>query len=280
MGTHTVAWWDPAVLALDAEEHVGVRHQRLLEAGEDGTQVARGEEAHVQWKDGRSAAVAQASRSSMTGSNGHRICGSARLADLDLSRVQIETVERVGAERPGGPRFGALVHAVLATVNLDASPDEIAAVGEANGRLTDATRGEIDAAIATVRAALQHPLMQRAARALALRRENACSAPANGGKRGNFEQKFSYFLGVPKPIFAAINGPVAGIARTVPSSKVLSILLFKRTLLPSMAGAWLISRLTVKLKNAQNQYLAQVAAYVDAVHVATELQVRGFLLVV
>jgi 1,4-dihydroxy-2-naphthoyl-CoA synthase len=35
---------------------------------------------------------------------------------------------------------------------------------------------------------------------------------ANGGKPGNFEQKFSYFLGVPKPIFAAINGPIAGIA--------------------------------------------------------------------
>ena len=35
---------------------------------------------------------------------------------------------------------------------------------------------------------------------------------ANGGKPGNFEQKFSYFLGVSKPIFAAINGPVAGIA--------------------------------------------------------------------
>ena len=29
---------------------------------------------------------------------------------------------------------------------------------------------------------------------------------------------------------------------------MLSILLFKRTLLPSVAGAWLISRLTVKSK--------------------------------
>ena len=34
----------------------------------------------------------------------------------------------------------------------------------------------------------------------------------NGSKPGNFEQKFSFLLGVPKPIFAAINGPVAGIA--------------------------------------------------------------------
>ena len=28
----------------------------------------------------------------------------------------------------------------------------------------------------------------------------------NSGKPGNFDQKFSYLLGVPKPIFAAING--------------------------------------------------------------------------
>jgi enoyl-CoA hydratase/carnithine racemase len=34
----------------------------------------------------------------------------------------------------------------------------------------------------------------------------------NGSNTGNFEQKFSYLLAVPKPIFAAINGPVAGIA--------------------------------------------------------------------
>ena len=35
-----------------------------------------------------------------------------------------------------------------------------------------------------------------------------------------------------------------------------------------------------EIENAQNQYLAQVAAYVDAVHIATESPARGFLLVV
>jgi hypothetical protein len=71
----------------------------------------------------------------------------------------------------GRLRVGALVHAVLATVDLDATSDAIAAVAEANGRLIDATGGEIDAAVKTVRAALKHPLMQRAARAQTLRRE-------------------------------------------------------------------------------------------------------------
>ena len=62
VGTHTVAWWDPNVLALEVEENVGVRQQRILEADESGTEVARGEQAYIQWKEGRSAAVEQASR--------------------------------------------------------------------------------------------------------------------------------------------------------------------------------------------------------------------------
>ena len=60
VGTHTVACWDPNVLALEAEENVGVRQQRILEADESGTEVARGEQAYKQWKEGRSAAVAKA----------------------------------------------------------------------------------------------------------------------------------------------------------------------------------------------------------------------------
>jgi hypothetical protein len=60
---------------------------------------------------------------------------------MDLARVQIETVPRVGIERPSGRRFGALVHA-LATVDLQPSSDEIAAVAEASGRLLDATDEE------------------------------------------------------------------------------------------------------------------------------------------
>src|SRR5262249_3304340 len=31
VGSHTVAWWDPNVLALEVEENVGVRQQSILE---------------------------------------------------------------------------------------------------------------------------------------------------------------------------------------------------------------------------------------------------------
>jgi ATP-dependent helicase/nuclease subunit A len=170
----------------------------------------------------------------------------ASLGELDLAGVQIETVHRVSAERPGGRRFGALVHAVLAGVDLDASSDEVGAVTEANGRLIDATRGEIDAAVTAVRAALKHPLMELAARALVLRRETPIQQQRDDG--------------------TLIEGVVdLAFQEDAPDFKGWTVVDFKTDR---------------ELKNAQNQYVAQVAAYVDAVHVATESPARGFLLIV
>ena len=65
-----------------------------------------------------------------------------------------------------------------------------------------------------------------------------------------------------------------------PSSRALSTLLFKRTLLNFNGWTVVDFKTDREIENAQNQYLAQVAAYVDAVHIATELPARGFLLVV
>jgi hypothetical protein len=166
-----VAWWDPNVLALEAEEHYGVRQQRILEADETGTEVARGEQSYNQWREGRSAAIGEASRPTIKVQTATGFAAAAGLSEPDLRRIRIETVSRADIERPSGRRFGALVHAVLAAVDLDASANEITAVVQANARLIDATAGEIDATVKIVRRALQHPLLQRAARAKVVRRE-------------------------------------------------------------------------------------------------------------
>ena len=73
---------------------------------------------------------------------------------------------------PAGKRFGALVHAVLASIELT-SGNDIQQSAALNGRLIGATDEEIDAAIEAVRAALEHPVMRSAAsrRADELRRE-------------------------------------------------------------------------------------------------------------
>ena len=139
VGGHTVAWWDPNVLRLDVEENVGLRQQRILEADESGTEVARGEQAYAHWKEGRLAAIGKASRPTIKVQTVTAFAAGADLSEPALARIQLEKVTRTDAERPSGRRFGALVHAVLATVDLDASADEIGAVAQANARLMDAT---------------------------------------------------------------------------------------------------------------------------------------------
>jgi ATP-dependent helicase/nuclease subunit A len=77
--------------------------------------------------------------------------------------IHVEIVERGGSYRPGGRRFGALVHSLLASIDLDAGADAIQALAASNGRVLAATEEEIQAAIPTVRAALAHPILRRAA---------------------------------------------------------------------------------------------------------------------
>ena len=77
--------------------------------------------------------------------------------------VEVEMIRRGDFERPSGRRFGSLVHAILASVDLDAESDAIQASAAVNGRFVGATEEEIIAAIATVRATLEHPILRRAA---------------------------------------------------------------------------------------------------------------------
>jgi ATP-dependent exoDNAse (exonuclease V) beta subunit len=80
-------------------------------------------------------------------------------------------VEARDPRRPGGKRFGALVHAALAEVGLRAGREEIARVAAAQGRLTGATDEEVAAAARAVEAALRHPLLLAAATSADCRRE-------------------------------------------------------------------------------------------------------------
>ena len=71
-------------------------------------------------------------------------------------------------------------------------------------------------------------------------------------KPDNFDQKFSYFLAVPKPIFAAINGPIAGIAvcfslfcdfRYMAEGAKLTTAFAKRGLIAEHGSSWMLPRL-------------------------------------
>jgi ATP-dependent exoDNAse (exonuclease V) beta subunit len=233
-------------LALEAEENVGVRQQRILEADESGTEVARGEQSYLQWKESRSAEVAQASQPTIKVQTATAFAASPGTSDQAQASVQIENISRADIERPSGRRFGALVHAVLATVDLDASADEIGAVAQANARLVDASPEETDAAVTIVRSALKHPLIQRAARAQAVRRETPVQ---------HYREDGTLIEGVVDLAFQEIT--------------------------PEFNGWTVVDFKTDReIEKAENQYRAQVAAYVEAVRIATTSPARGFLLVV
>jgi UvrD-like helicase C-terminal domain len=101
---------------------------------------------------------------------------------------------------------------------------------EANGRLVNATREEIDTAVTTVNEALKHPLMRRATTALSLRRET--------------------------PVQHQIKeGPLV--------EGVLDLAFQEDT--PEFKGWTVVDFKTEEIEIAKEQYLAQAASYVEAV---------------
>lgn len=174
-GEHRVVFWDPRALELDKEDEAGLRHQKVLAKG---PAADRSERQHAAWKAARRDAVAVASTPTL------RVRAVTEVKDdvvaagaaADVARdaaVAVESTDAVRRARPHGKRFGVLVHAVLATVALDADGGAIADAARIQGRLTGATEDEVTAARDVVAAALAHPLLARARAATRLEREVA-----------------------------------------------------------------------------------------------------------
>jgi len=99
--------------------------------------------------------------------------------------------------------------------------------------------------------------------------------PANENARGtgNFDQKFSYMLAVPKPIFAAINGPTAGIAvclisycdfRYMADGAKLTTAFAKRGLIAEQGLAWMLPRLVGPMNALDLLYSARTVDAAEA----------------
>src|SRR5205823_1404602 len=168
LAQHRVVWWDPAALRLDVQESVGLAQHKLLTAAESNARAEAGIRRHDAWQATRTRVRADAGMASV------RVVTATEQAAVGTSdgaaAVVVETVPGDGA-RPHGQRFGTLVHAILAAVDLDASPQDVAHVAALEGRLLGASADETNAATATVTRALGHPLVRRAARAASCRRE-------------------------------------------------------------------------------------------------------------
>jgi len=151
-GEHTVVWWDPSKLDLDVREGLGVSQEEILK--EDGGSLA----AYRAWQQDRTRLIERGSQPQF------RVFLASQATEPPpgaLTTVEFEMIQRAKG-RPGGRRFGTLVHAILRDADLDASRDAIEKLAMITARQLGAPAEESSAASAAVEAALNHPLLVRA----------------------------------------------------------------------------------------------------------------------
>ncbi len=174
LGEHQVVWWDPSVLPAGSQGRTSTRLAEFLREDDGKQRSEDGIRAHLQWQQQRSnvrkvasqpewkvvAATAHAGEEAST-----LVKAGLRAADVKgLTKVPVELV-KIDFSRPHGKRFGALVHAVIAVVDLAAERAAVDDAARVQGRILGATEAEIAAVTEIVLRALATPLIQRAAAA-------------------------------------------------------------------------------------------------------------------
>jgi ATP-dependent helicase/nuclease subunit A len=156
-GSYPVVWWDPKALTLGVRPRFGLRQERLL-SKDVAPDVLEADIAIVRaWEASREELNERASAPTI---HIERATDTSGVPD-DVPGVTTVELPAIPG-RPIGPRFGTLVHTILATVPLDGGEDVIQRIAEAEGRIFGAGEDEVTFAIETVRAALAHPLLARA----------------------------------------------------------------------------------------------------------------------
>ena len=185
---YSVVWWDPNALELDLEARFGIRQAELLSKDVPQDVVDRDLARYRDWRSRRDRTVTAAAAPSVevvtvTELAHRQIAGLAPVSMPEPELVELDRAgPRSGTQRPAGPRFGALVHAVLAAVPLDAGPDRIDEIARLQGRLLGSEEIEVEAAAGVASAALAHPLFDRVRRAAAA---GACRREAPVTMRGD-----------------------------------------------------------------------------------------------
>jgi ATP-dependent helicase/nuclease subunit A len=172
---YDVVWWDPSRLALGVTSTFGLRRDDLIVKDGDMFAVEDRMSDYQAWRADRARLVEQGRVPAIRVQTATAWAADAARAGVDeaiAGAAEIAVVAIPGAEgRPRGPRFGSLVHAVLAIVPLDADADAVRRTADVQGRLLAAPADEVVAAGTVVAAVLAHDLMARARAATRFRRE-------------------------------------------------------------------------------------------------------------
>ena len=172
---HGVVWWDPSILHLNATSTFGLRRDDLIVKDGDMFAVEDRLADYEKWHAERDRLAEQGKVPSVrvrTATDWARDAAAHGIDEAIAASADIQVVEIPGGGgRPKGPRFGTLVHAVLAIVPLDAGDEVVRRTADVQARILDAPAPEVVAAAAVVCAVLKHDLMRRARAAARMRRE-------------------------------------------------------------------------------------------------------------
>jgi ATP-dependent exoDNAse (exonuclease V) beta subunit len=170
----SVVWWAPDALSLGAQASFGLRRDDLIVKDVPPDVLRRHLDRYEHWRTARQTAIDAAGVPSVrvmtatewagkAGKTGSGVRDPGSGADIE---VTIESAGERGV-RPGGARFGSLVHALLADMPLGGGEDTIARLADVHGRVIGANPDEVAAAQEIAARAARHPLLVAAARAAA-----------------------------------------------------------------------------------------------------------------
>lgn len=248
-GKHRVVWWDPHVLQLDKQAEGGLRQHFLLQADESGVISEKGVLDHEEWRRERDTTLQRGSLPTLPVVTATAVAEGEAVGQSRGERapVGVEHTETPRQGRPRGKRFGTLVHAILAEVELDAEDAGVSVVAMAQGRILGASPEEIEAGAAAAKAALLHPILRRA---------------AASDKRGECRREAPILL--PRGDGTVIEGVIDLAFREVGAA----------------GPEWTVVdfKTDVELSGRRDKYETQVLLYVEAISAATGEPSKGVLL--
>jgi len=240
----SVTWWDPLLLGQRPDDARGIRREELISRDANPIDVAADRAAYDEWRERRAAVQAKGSAASM------RVLTATELSEASEGKADQITIEDAGfgVIRPSGKRFGTLVHAVLATLPMQASSDEVHELAALHAKLFAAPDDERDAAAGIAIKLLKHPRFESARAAEAAGRCVWREAPVSlriDGKDGEPQ---------------LVDGQVDLAYET--------------------DAGWVVVdfKTDIEIASAADAYKQQVALYVEAVRRATGKPATGVLL--
>ena len=240
----SVTWWDPLLLGQRPDDARGIRREELISRDANPIDVAADRAAYDEWRERRAAVQAKGSAASM------RVLTATELSEASEGKADQITIEDAGfgVIRPSGKRFGTLVHAVLATLPMQASSDEVHELAALHAKLFAAPDDERDAATGIAIKLLKHPRFESARAAEAAGRCVWREAPVSlriDGKDGEPQ---------------LVDGQVDLAYET--------------------DAGWVVVdfKTDIEIASAADAYKQQVALYVEAVRRATGKPATGVLL--